>query len=61
MAVWCTGVCSDANQEIHHIVMAAADGIVKGSDALVIWLAGVTHLGETFYTKRICYLICKNS
>lgn len=61
MAVWCTDVRSDANQEIHHIVVAAADGIVKGSDALIIWLAGVTHLGVTYYTKCICYLICNNS
>lgn len=56
MAVWCTDVCSDANQEVNHIVMAAADGIVKGSDALIVWLAGVTHLKETFY-KKSAYVI----
>lgn len=44
MAVWRTNIGSYANQEIHHIVMAAADGIVKGGDAFIIGLAGVVHL-----------------
>lgn len=53
MAVWCTDIGPNANQEIHNIVMAPADGIVKGSDAFIIGLARVIHLRKTFYTERI--------
>lgn len=53
MAVWWTNIGSNANQEIHNIVMAPADGIVKGGDAFIVWLARVIHLWKTFYTKSI--------
>lgn len=48
VAVWCADIGSRANQEIHYIVMAPADGIVKGSDAFIIGLARVVHLWKTF-------------
>lgn len=48
VAVLCSDIGSDANQEIHYIVMASADGIVKGSDAFIVGLAGVAHLWKTF-------------
>lgn len=48
VAVWRTDVGSRANQEVHHAVVAPADGVVEGGDALVIGLAGVGHLRETF-------------
>lgn len=44
MAVWCTDIGSNANQEIHNIVVASTDGIVEGGDAFIVWLAGVVHL-----------------
>lgn len=50
VAVWCADVGSGANQEVHHVVMASTDAVVKGGDALVVGLAGVTHLRETFRT-----------
>lgn len=50
MAVLCAGIGSRADQEVHHVVVAPANGVVKGSDALVVGLAGVTHLRETFGT-----------
>lgn len=51
MAVRCTDINSNPNQEVHDIVMPKADGIMKGSDAFFIWLAGITHLGKAFYTQ----------
>ena len=51
VAIWCTNIGSNADQEIHHIVMTSADGIVKGGDAFIIGLAGVVHLNNT-YRKR---------
>lgn len=33
------------NEEVHDGVVGTADGIVQGGDALLIWLAGVIHLG----------------
>lgn len=44
MAIWCADIGSDADKEIHHIVMASADRIVKGGDSFVIGLAGIAHL-----------------
>lgn len=49
VAVWRADIGSGANQEVHHIVMASANGVVKGGDALVVGLAGVTHLRETLH------------
>lgn len=51
VAVWSADVCSDANQEVHHIVVSPTDGVMKCSDALIIGLAGVTHLWEMCVTK----------
>ena len=48
MAVWSTDVGPNADKEIHHVVVAPADCIVKGSDALIVRLAGVAHLQELF-------------
>lgn len=50
MAVLCAGIGTRADQEVHHVVVAPANGVVKGSDALIVGLAGVTHLRETFGT-----------
>lgn len=44
MAVWCTDVGSNSDQEVHNIVMASTDCIMKRSDAFIIRLAGVIHL-----------------
>lgn len=52
VAVWCADIGSNANQEVHHVVVAPTDGVVKGSDALIIGLAGVVHLQKTFYTAK---------
>jgi len=52
MAVWCTYVGSNANQEVHHIVMPPTDGVMQASDALIIWLAGVSHLWKIFNTSK---------
>lgn len=49
VAVWRADIGSGANQEVHHIVMASANGVVKGGDALVVGLAGVAHLRETLH------------
>lgn len=46
MAVWRADIGSNANQEIHHVVVAAADAVVKGSDALIVGLARVVHLED---------------
>lgn len=48
VAVRCADVGSRAHQEVNHVVVASADGVVKGSDALVVRLAGVNHLREAF-------------
>lgn len=53
VAVWGADIGSDANQEIHNIVMAAADGIMKGSDAFIVGLARISHLRRTFYTYQL--------
>lgn len=58
VAVLCSDIGSDANQEIHYIVMASADGIVKGSDAFIVGLAGVAHLWKTFCIEWIHQLNC---
>lgn len=52
MAVWCTDIGPSANQEVHNIIMAPADGIVKGSDAFVVGLARVAHLWKTLENAR---------
>ena len=44
MAVGGADVGSDPNQEVHHVVVASANGVVERRDALVIGLAGVSHL-----------------
>lgn len=41
-----TDIGPDTNQKVYHIVVAPADGIVKGSDAFIIGLAGVAHLSK---------------
>lgn len=46
VTVWRTDIGPDTNQKVYHIVVAPADGIVKGSDAFVIGLAGVAHLSK---------------
>ena len=48
MAVGCADISSNANQEVHHVVVAPADGVVEGRDALVVGLAGVAHLWEAW-------------
>lgn len=44
MAVLCTDIDSNANQEVHYVVMPPADGIMKASDAFIVGLARVSHL-----------------
>lgn len=57
VAVGCTDVGAAADQEVHHAVMSEADGVVEGSDALFVRLAGVTHLRETEMFHCISYFI----
>lgn len=49
MAVWCTDVGSDGDQEIHNIVMTSTNGIMKGSDAFIVGLARIIHLNKIFH------------
>lgn len=58
MAVWCTDVGSDADQEVYNIVMTSANSIMKGSDALIVGLARVIHLSKTFYRVHALALLC---
>ena len=44
MAVGGADIGSDANQEVHDVVVTSADGVVERRDALVVGLAGITHL-----------------
>lgn len=44
MTVWGADVGPDANQKVHDVVVAPADGVVKGGDAFVVGLARVSHL-----------------
>ena len=48
VTVWSADIGSNTNQDVHHVVMAATDGIVQGGDAFIVGLAGVAHLWKTF-------------
>lgn len=46
MTIWCTDIGPDANQKVHNVIMAPADGVVKGGDAFIVGAARVNHLRE---------------
>lgn len=55
VAVRCADICSNADQEVHHVVVAPTDGIMKGGDSLIIGLAGVTHLWKMCIKQGYIY------
>lgn len=48
MAVRCADIGPNANQEVGHVAMPPADGVMQAGDSLVVRLAGVAHLRERF-------------
>ena len=57
VAVGSADVGADADQEVHHAVVPSTDGVVEGGDALVVRLAGITHLTRRGQQRNSSHVI----